>query len=88
MKGAQSWFILALLVVVVASGVQVALKSHEVRRLHAELQAAQRTQDELLAEYSRLLLERSTQAAFHNVERIAETELSMQFPDAVERLEP
>jgi cell division protein FtsL len=48
----------------------------------------QRAQDELLSEYSRLLLERSTLAAFQNVERIAQTELAMQFPEAMERLEP
>jgi len=88
MSGAQFWFTLVLLVAVVGSGIQVARQTHEVRRLHAELQAAHRAQDELLSEYSRLLLERSTLAAFQNVERLAETRLAMQFPDAVERLEP
>jgi cell division protein FtsL len=88
MSGSQFWFAVVLLLVVVGSGVQVALQTHEVRRLHADLQAAQRAQDELLAEYSRLLLERSALAAFQNVERLAEARLAMQFPDTVERLEP
>lgn len=77
-----------LLAAVVASGIQVALVSHEVRQLHGELEAAQKAQDEHLAEYSRLLLERSALSAYQNVEHLAETELGMQFPDTVERLDP
>lgn len=77
-----------MLVAVVGSGIQVALVSHEVRRLHGELEAAQRAQDEHLAEYSRLLLERSALSAYQNVEQLAERELDMQFPELVERLEP
>lgn len=84
----RALLMLALLVAVVASGVQVAVVSHEVRRLHGELEAAQRAQDEHLAEYSRLLLERSALSAFQNVERLAERELAMQFPETVEYLEP
>jgi cell division protein FtsL len=88
MKGARYWLLLALLAAVVGSGIQVALVSHEVRTLHADLQAAQRAQDELLAEYSRLLLERSTLASFQIVERVAQSELAMQFPESVERIDP
>jgi cell division protein FtsL len=88
MRGAQVWLLLIVLALAVASGIQVAQQTHEVRRLHAEIQAMQRTQDELFAEYSRLLLERSTLAAYQNIERVAEAELAMQFPDTVERLEP
>lgn len=77
-----------LLLAVVASGVQVALVSHEVRQLHGELEAAQKAQDEHLADYSRLLLERSALSAYQNVERLAETELGMRFPDKVEHLDP
>ena len=77
-----------LLVAIVASGIQVALVSHEVRRLHGELEAAQRAQDEHLAEYSRLLLERSALSAYQNVERLAEEKLAMEFPRTVERIEP
>lgn len=77
----------ALLVAVVGSGIQVALVSQEVRRLHGALEEAQKAQDEHMAEYSRLLLERSALSAYQNVERLAEEELAMQFPDEVERIE-
>lgn len=79
---------LVLLAAVVASGIQVALVSHQVRSLHGELERAQRAQDGHLAEYSRLLLERSALSAYQNVERLAQTELAMQFPEDVERIEP
>jgi len=88
MRGAQVWLLLVVLCAAVMSGIQVAWQTHEVRRLHADMQAMHTRQDELLAEYSRLLLERSTLAAYQNVERIAQTELAMQFPDTVERLDP
>lgn len=88
MRGAQAWLVLAALIIAVASGIQVAEQAHQVRKLQGELEVMQRTQDELLAEYSRLLLERSTLAAYQNVERLAEQELGMRFPDTVERLEP
>jgi cell division protein FtsL len=77
-----------VLIAVVASGIQVTLVSHEVRRLHGMLETAQKTQDEHLAEYSRLLLERSALSSYQNVERIAQDELAMRFPEAVERIEP
>lgn len=82
----QALWLALLLVAVVASGIQVALVSHEVRTRHGELEAAQRAQDEHLAEHSRLLLERSALSAYQNVERLAETELGMVFPQGVERL--
>jgi cell division protein FtsL len=75
-----------LLALVTASGVQVALVSHEVRRLYAELQAAQRTQDEHLSAYSRLLLERGALSSYQNIERLAEVELAMHFPAEVQRV--
>ncbi|MAT84921.1 MAG: cell division protein FtsL [Gammaproteobacteria bacterium] len=84
----QALLVVALLLAVVASGVQVALVSHDVRLLHGDLEAAQRAQDEHLAEHSRLLLERSALSAYQNVERVAETELDMRFPDKVEQLAP
>jgi cell division protein FtsL len=84
----QALLLVVLLAAVVGSGVQVAVVSHEVRRLHGELEAEQRAQDEHMAEYSRLLLERSALSAYQNVERLAERELAMQFPETVEYLEP
>ena len=86
MKARQLLLFAVLLLAVVGSGVEVALVSHDVRTLHGELEAAQKAQDEHLAEYSRLLLERSALSAYQNVERLAETELGMQFPQQVERI--
>ncbi|HAR31491.1 MAG TPA: cell division protein FtsL [Gammaproteobacteria bacterium] len=86
------WFSLLALVTLLlgtaASGIQVVYQTQEVRRLHVELQSVQRAQDELLSEYTRLLLERGTLASYQNVERLAVQELSMMFPESVERVEP
>lgn len=76
-----------LLIAVVASGVQVAYYSHFVRALHGQLQAVQLRQDAELAEHSRLLLERSVETSYQNVEHIAESDLAMVFPERVEHLE-
>ena len=88
MKAREVIGFVVLLVAIVATGIQVALVSHAVRELHGELEAAQAAQDEHLAEYSRLLLERSALSAYQNVERLAEEELAMQFPETVERIDP
>jgi cell division protein FtsL len=84
--GRQALLFLVLLMAVVGSGIQVAMIGHEVRLRHGELEAAQKAQDQHLAEYSRLLLERSALSAYQNVERLAETELDMTFPATVERI--
>ncbi len=86
MMGRQLLLFLGLLVLVAASGIQVALVSHQVRQLHGELETAQRSQDEHLATYSRLLLERGALSSYQNVERLAEAELAMHFPAEVERV--
>ena len=85
MRAFLQW--LVALALLMASGIQVAQSTQEVRSLHAALQKAQRTQDDGLAEHSRLLLERAALSAYQNVERLAETELQMQFPHTVERIE-
>jgi cell division protein FtsL len=43
----------------------------------------QSNQDVLLANYSRLLLERSTLASMQTVEAVATTELQMFFPETI-----
>ncbi len=78
---------LAALLAVVGSGIQVVQQTHDVRRLHGQLQDAQRMQDAELAKHSRLLIERAALAAYQNVERIAQSELAMRFPLTVERIE-
>ncbi|MBH79296.1 MAG: cell division protein FtsL [Gammaproteobacteria bacterium] len=73
---------------VVVSGVQVSYYSQRVRDLHGQLQAVQMHQDAQLAEHSRLLLERSVETSYQNIERIAQADLAMVFPEHVEHLEP
>jgi cell division protein FtsL len=73
---------------IAASGMGVAAQSQRVRDLFAELERTQQQQDELLSEYSRLLLERSTLASYQNVDQIAEQSLAMRFPELVERVAP
>jgi cell division protein FtsL len=82
-----AWAVL-LLVAVVASGVRVAYSSQEVRSLHAQLQAARQRQDAELAEHSRLLLERGMETSYANVERVAQLQLDMVFPERAEQIEP
>lgn len=78
--------LLALLISVVASGLLVVQRTHEVRQLHKGLEAARQRQDRLLDEHSRLLLERGALSAYYNVERLAETDLGMRFPDQVRQV--
>lgn len=78
--------LLALLACVVASGLLVVQRAHEVRQLHKGLEAVRHRQDHLLDEHSRLLLERGALSAYYNVERVAQTELNMRFPDQVRQV--
>ena len=80
--------IVVLVIAGVVSGVEVARGVQEVRVLHGHLETSRRAQDALMAEHSRLLLERSALSSYQNVERLAESELAMRFPDQVERLSP
>ena len=86
MSSARFALWLALLVAVVASGIQVAYSANETRDLHEALEAAQTSHDEAMAAQSRLLIERATLAAYQNVERTAQLELNMRFPQTVERV--
>lgn len=86
MKSLLCW--MATLIFAVVSGLQVVQQTQEVRFLNAQLQNAQRAHDAELASHSRLLIERAALAAYQNVERIAQSELAMRFPDTVERLAP
>lgn len=87
MSGSHFLVWLAMLLLVVVSGVQVAVSAHQTRTLHAQLESAQKAQDDALAVQSRLLIERAALAAYQNVERTAQTELGMDFPKTVQRVE-
>ena len=87
-QGGRLGLVFVLLIGAVASGIQVVFTSHHLRQIHGELEATRHRQDRLLAEHSRLLLERGALAAYQHVERVAEAELKMQFPNEVERILP
>jgi cell division protein FtsL len=84
------WLIAAVVVylAVALSGVWVASLGQDVRGLFVALEQNQRTQDALLAEYSRLLIERGTLSSYQNVDQVAEQQLTMRFPEIVERVTP
>ena len=85
---AALWLALLLFAGVVASGIQVALQAQEVRQTQRALEETRHRQDRLLAEHSRLLLERGALASYQNVQRVAQTQLNMRFPAQVEPLLP
>jgi cell division protein FtsL len=72
---------------VASTGVGIASVSQDMRDIVMALDQSQRAEDELLAEQSRLLLERSTLSSYQNVDRVAEHQLLMQFPELVEKIE-
>ena len=79
-------FGLLLLALCVAFGVQSAYQSQQMRALYSELQQDQVTQDGLLAQRSRLLIERGAMSSYNGTERIAADELGMRFPEKIVRL--
>ena len=75
-------------VAIALTGVWIASLGQDVRGLFVALERNQQQQDALLAEYSRLLLERGTLASYQNVDQVAERRLAMRFPEQVERVSP
>ena len=67
--------------VIFLSALQVVIARHEARRLFVELQALERTRDELNEEWGRLQLEQSTWAINDRIESIARTKLGMKMPE-------
>jgi cell division protein FtsL len=84
------WFAAAVVVYVsvALSGVWIASLGQDVRGLFVALEQNQRAQDALLAQYSRLLIERGTLSSYQNVDQVAEQQLTMRFPELVERVAP
>lgn len=76
-------FVLAVCAAAAASGIQVAFHAQEMRGSFMRLGDVQRQRDALLAEYSRLLLERATLSSYRHVGEMARERLSMRFPEAV-----
>ncbi len=71
---------------IAVTGLYVAAGSQEMRALFQQMSDNQKYRDSLLAEHSRLLLERATHSTYQNIDRIAETQLHMKFPEQAERL--
>ncbi len=71
---------LFLAAAVMVSAVQVILAQHEARRTFAEIQALEKTRDQLNEEWGRLQLEQSTWTTADRIERLATTELDMVSP--------
>lgn len=84
--GKRLALLFVLLVVAVASGIQVVLTSHRLSEIHRLLEVTRQHQDDLLEEHTRLLLERATQARYQHVEHVARTELGMRYTNDMERI--
>ena len=73
-----------LLALVLVSAAAVIHSTHACRQLYAQLQVLESSQWYLQEDYGRLLLEQSTWASHHRVEKVARGDLGMRAP-ALER---
>ena len=83
------WHLIAVLIIaalLVSNGLALVRAAQAMRSLHSELDQLQTHQHSLMAEYSRLLLERSSFASLQTVETVATQELRMQFPQTIEEV--
>lgn len=79
---AKQWVaVLGVGILAAASGVQVAAQAQHMRQAFAALSSAQERRDALLAEYSRLLLERGMLSSYRSVGDTAANALDMRFPE-------
>ena len=78
----SQWLLLGVAsLLLIASAFGVISSTHACRELYAELQTLEATRWHLQEDYSRLLLEQSTWASHHRVEKVAGGELGMRAPD-------
>jgi len=84
-RSALLWMVgfVAVLAAIAVSGIGRVNAAHDMRGLYGRLGEVQHTQDRLLEEHSRLMLERGALTSMQNIEAVAQTELGMQFPDEV-----
>lgn len=79
---AKRWAgVLAIGMGAAVSGMQVAAQAQDMRQAFRALSSAQERRDALLAEYSRLLLERGMLSSYRNVGDTAANALAMRFPE-------
>ena len=74
----------ALLMLSVCSAFLVIHSTHDCRQLYARLQVLEASRWHLEEEYGRLLLEQSTWASHHRVEKVATDDLGMLPPGLAE----
>jgi cell division protein FtsL len=74
------WLNIGLVLLILASTFAVIHTTHACRALYAQLQEVESVQWYLQEDYGRLMLEHSTWASHHRVEKVAEEELGMQAP--------
>ena len=77
MKNIVFWL---LFISIFISALEVVISRHEARKLFVEIQALEKTRDDLNEEWTRLLLEQSTWATDVRIEAIARNELGMRPP--------
>ena len=76
--------LIALLVLIVTSGLAVVLKEHQNRRVFHELQELKDQSNELEVKWGQLLIEQSTFGVEGRVEQKAVDDLKMQLPELSE----
>ena len=75
-----------LLGLCVLFGVQSAYQSQRMRALYSQMQQDQVARDALLAQHSRLLIERGAMNSYNGTEKLAKDELNMRFPETIVRV--
>lgn len=75
------WTNIATTVLILVSAFTIIYSTHACRALYASLQELESSQWYLQEDYGRLLLEQSTWASHHRVEKVARADLGMQAPD-------
>jgi len=70
-----------VLALVLASAFVAIRSTHACRDLYTQLRVLESSQWYLQEDYGRLLLEQSTQASYHRVEKVARGDLGMTAPD-------
>ena len=75
------WLNSSALCLILVSSFAVIHSTHACRALYAQLQVLESSQWYLQEDYGRLLLEHSTWASHHRVEKVAAEKLGMQAPD-------
>ena len=75
-----------LLGLCIVFGIQSAYQSQRMRALYSDLQRDQVERDALLAQRSRLLIERGAMNSYNGTEKLAVEELGMRFPQTIIRV--